>query len=57
MTCEKCNKPLLGLGPLCDACLKPVLFEAVCDQCGGQALVPFQPDGVIPVYCRTCFLK
>ncbi len=28
---------------------------AVCNSCGGQALVPFQPRNDRPVYCSTCF--
>ena len=32
---------------------KPKLYEAVCDVCGKKTLVPFQPDGKRPVYCKT----
>ena len=28
---------------------------AVCNGCGGQAMVPFQPRTDRPVYCSTCF--
>lgn len=28
---------------------------AVCNSCGGQAMVPFQPRNDRPVYCSTCF--
>jgi len=31
------------------------MFEVKCSQCGGKALVPFQPRGDKPVYCRDCF--
>jgi CxxC-x17-CxxC domain-containing protein len=30
---------------------------AVCNGCGGQAMVPFQPRNDRPVYCSTCFDK
>jgi CxxC-x17-CxxC domain-containing protein len=30
---------------------------AVCNSCGGQAVVPFQPRNDRPVYCSTCFDK
>ncbi len=29
----------------------------VCNSCGGQAVVPFQPRNDRPVYCSTCFDK
>ncbi len=32
-----------------------VAVEAPCSVCGALALLPFQPDGVRPVYCRRCF--
>jgi CxxC-x17-CxxC domain-containing protein len=28
---------------------------AVCNGCGGQAMVPFQPRNDRPVYCSSCF--
>jgi CxxC-x17-CxxC domain-containing protein len=28
---------------------------AVCNSCGGQAVVPFQPRNDRPVYCSSCF--
>jgi CxxC-x17-CxxC domain-containing protein len=31
------------------------MHEAVCDQCGRTALVPFVPTGARPVYCSDCF--
>ncbi len=30
-------------------------FEAVCNTCGASVKLPFQPDGVRPVFCRPCF--
>ena len=30
---------------------------AVCNSCGGQAVVPFAPRNDRPVYCSTCFDK
>lgn len=29
-------------------------YEAVCTDCGAGTQVPFRPNGVSPVYCRTC---
>ena len=29
----------------------------VCDSCGGEARVPFQPREGRPVYCSACFAK
>ncbi len=29
----------------------------VCDACGQEAMVPFQPRGDRPVYCNECFIK
>lgn len=34
---------------------KRQMFPAVCDQCGKETTVPFQPRGDRPVYCRDCF--
>ena len=31
--------------------------EIVCDSCGCEASVPFQPRGDRPVYCNECFAK
>jgi CxxC-x17-CxxC domain-containing protein len=31
------------------------LYSAICDECGREALVPFQPSGNKPVYCSDCF--
>ena len=33
------------------------MFETVCAECGGQAVVPFQPRDDRPVYCSDCFAK
>ena len=30
---------------------------AICNSCGGQAVVPFQPRNDRPVYCSSCFDK
>ena len=32
-------------------------YEIVCDSCGRQAKVPFEPRGDRPVYCNECFAK
>lgn len=31
------------------------MFIATCDQCGGEAKVPFKPHDDRPVYCSRCF--
>ncbi|KLU65269.1 hypothetical protein DEAC_c28210 [Desulfosporosinus acididurans] len=31
------------------------MFPAVCAECGKETMVPFQPSGDKPVYCRDCF--
>jgi CxxC-x17-CxxC domain-containing protein len=33
------------------------MFDAVCDKCGKDCQVPFQPTGEKPVYCSNCFEK
>ena len=30
-------------------------FKVICDACGKETEVPFQPRGDKPVYCRECF--
>ena len=32
-------------------------FAAQCAECGGQAILPFQPRNDRPVYCSSCFDK
>ncbi|MBQ2775704.1 MAG: zinc-ribbon domain containing protein [Clostridia bacterium] len=45
----------------CKACRQAkknnTMFEAVCDDCGGVAKVPFKPREDKPVYCSACFEK
>lgn len=31
------------------------MYTAVCNECGVETMVPFQPSGEKPVYCRDCF--
>ena len=31
------------------------MFTVICDGCGCETQVPFQPRGDRPVYCRDCF--
>ena len=31
------------------------MYDVVCDGCGCNTQVPFQPSGNKPVYCRDCF--
>ena len=33
------------------------MFEITCSQCGKKDMVPFQPRGDRPVYCKDCFRK
>lgn len=33
------------------------MYNAVCDKCGRDCQVPFQPTGEKPVYCSDCFEK
>lgn len=33
------------------------MFPIICDECGVEAEVPFQPRGDRPVYCRDCFSR
>mgnify|MGYP003736089785 CR=1 FL=1 len=33
------------------------MFDAICDKCGQECQVPFQPTGEKPVYCSNCFEK
>jgi len=34
-----------------------VLYDAQCQECGRLIKVPFKPDGVRPVYCKSCLEK
>ena len=31
------------------------MYDVICDGCGANTQVPFQPRGDRPVYCRDCF--
>ena len=33
------------------------MYDAVCDKCGRDCQVPFQPTGEKPIYCSECFEK
>jgi CxxC-x17-CxxC domain-containing protein len=33
------------------------MWDIVCDDCGKEAQVPFEPDGERPVYCQECYRK
>lgn len=33
------------------------MFDTICDMCGQECQVPFQPTGEKPVYCSNCFEK
>jgi len=36
---------------------RPLLHDAVCDECGKNCKVPFKPSGDKPIYCSDCFEK
>ena len=36
---------------------RPLLYDAVCDECGKDCQVPFRPSGDRPIYCSDCFEK
>jgi len=36
---------------------QPILYDAKCQKCGKEIKVPFKPDGVRPVYCKSCLRK
>ncbi len=36
---------------------RPLLHDAVCDECGKDCQVPFRPSGDRPIYCSDCFEK
>ena len=36
---------------------RPVMHDAVCDECGKDCQVPFKPSGDKPIYCSSCFEK
>jgi CxxC-x17-CxxC domain-containing protein len=31
------------------------MYPAVCSNCGRDTMVPFEPTGDKPVYCRECY--
>ena len=33
------------------------MFPAICDDCGRETMVPFEPRPDRPVYCRDCFAR
>lgn len=48
-------EPIKGIEP---ALAEPqVLYDAQCQNCKRMIKVPFKPDGVRPVYCKTCLEK
>lgn len=34
-----------------------ILYDAKCQKCGREIKVPFKPDGVRPVYCKSCLKR
>ncbi|MBQ0102341.1 MAG: zinc-ribbon domain containing protein [Firmicutes bacterium] len=49
-SCKECRKARAGAD-------RPAreMFKAVCTNCGGEALVPFNPTSGKPIYCAACF--
>jgi len=37
--------------------VSPILYDARCSRCGKWTKVTFPPDGVRPVYCKSCLKK
>ena len=33
------------------------IFIGVCDKCGGEAKLPFEPKNDRPVYCSACYAE
>lgn len=33
------------------------MYPATCAECGRETEVPFEPRGIRPVYCATCFTR
>jgi len=33
------------------------MFSVICDECGKETQVPFEPRGDKPVYCSECYRK
>ena len=50
---ENNNKTVFEEQQLPIAVPKP-MFDAICDMCGEQIQVPFQPDGKRPTFCKEC---
>ena len=40
-----------------DGAPKKPLFEVDCSKCGKKTVVPFEPDGKRPVYCKQCLTE
>lgn len=58
------SKSLLFLPKRCKACRlnkrpgqERKMYTYTCSECGGSAVVPFQSDGLRPVFCSQCFAK
>ena len=51
LICKDCHKEFVFTAG------EQEFYEAVCDDCGGVARVPFKPSEDKPVYCSACFEK
>lgn len=45
--CKKCRMARKNAGK--------VMITTVCAQCGGEAVINFEPTNDRPIYCRECF--
>ena len=53
--CRAANKAARGGGGGMRSRGERTMYPAVCDQCGKETEVPFQPRSGKPVYCSECF--
>jgi CxxC-x17-CxxC domain-containing protein len=53
--CRAANKASRGGGRGGGRSRERQMYPAVCDQCGKETEVPFQPRADKPVYCSECF--
>lgn len=51
------RKPAREFTPHSDAPKPVVMHKSTCSQCSAPCEVPFQPNGIKPVFCPDCFKK
>ncbi|MCK4781897.1 type IV secretion system DNA-binding domain-containing protein [Candidatus Parcubacteria bacterium] len=54
---EKISKWTEGINISESQKASPILYDAKCSGCGKLTKVTFKPDGVRPVYCKSCLKK